>query len=194
MQPQDQKPGGVVPQVHAANDIPREEQSHHPADDEEAKVEIGELPTRALGAPQWRVAQSLQVLKDQVDRLAPNRSKASDGSIGDAAHASRSSDHNPWVIDGNIGVVTARDITHDPNSGCDANAIAESIKASRDARVKYIIWNKRIASSSPIGGQPAWAWRPYNGANPHNKHIHISVLPEKSAYDSTAAWAVEVLA
>ena len=42
----------------------------------------------------WRVARSLDVLLGQLNALAPERSKASDGSIGDAAHASRSSDHN----------------------------------------------------------------------------------------------------
>ncbi|HKV33547.1 MAG TPA: hypothetical protein VJP89_04485, partial [Pyrinomonadaceae bacterium] len=59
----------------------------------------------------WRVAKSLLRLREQINELAPNRSKASDGTIGDAAHASRKSDHNPWVKDGSIGVVTAMDIT-----------------------------------------------------------------------------------
>ena len=55
----------------------------------------------------WRVAESLQRLLDQVNQMAPVRSKASDGAIGDASHQTRDSDHNPWVTDGNIGVVTA---------------------------------------------------------------------------------------
>ena len=84
----------------------------------------------------WRVAESLQRLLEQVNQMAPDRNKASDGSIGDPRHQSRASDHNPWVIDGNIGVVTARDITHDPRNGCDAQKIADSIVASRDPRVK----------------------------------------------------------
>jgi hypothetical protein len=132
----------------------------------------------------WRVAESLQRLLAQVNQMAPSRNKASDGSIGDPRHQSRASDHNPWVIDGNMGVVTARDITHDPNNGCDAQKIADSIVASRDPRVKYLIWNRRICNSQV---EP-WTWRKYTGTNPHNKHIHISVLPQKAKYDDTSDW------
>lgn len=81
-------------------------------------------------------------------------------------------------------MVTARDITHDPKNGCDAQKIADSIVASRDPRVKYLIWNRRICSSDV---QP-WTWRKYTGSNPHNKHIHISVLPQKAKYDETSDW------
>ena len=161
-------------------------------DDEYAEPGVvKELPAIELEAViSWRVAKSLLALRRQVDAKAPRRSKASDGTIGDAAHATRSSDHNPWVRDGAMGVVTAMDITHDPANGCDAGALAESIRSSRDVLVKYIIWNRRIASLSVIGGVAAWTWRPYGGSNPHSKHVHISVQPEKAAFDSEAAWAV----
>lgn len=138
----------------------------------------------------WRLAQSLKHLKRQVDRGAPGRRRDSDGAIGDAAHATRNSDHNPWVLDGGEGVVTALDITHDPAGGCDAGALAEAIRASRDRRVKYVIWNRRIASASVVGGVPAWEWRPYSGRNPHTRHVHISVKPEKVRYDATDDWLV----
>ena len=81
-------------------------------------------------------------------------------------------------------MVTARDFTHDPRNGCDAQKVADSIVASRDPRVKYIIWNRQICNSKT---QP-WTWRRYTGANPHNKHVHISLLPEKAKYDSRADW------
>lgn len=45
----------------------------------------------------WRLARGLEHLRAQVNTKWSNRSKDSDGSIGDEAHASRSSDHNPWV-------------------------------------------------------------------------------------------------
>ncbi len=138
----------------------------------------------------WRVAASLKHLKRQVDTRAPGRRRDSDGAIGDAAHATRNSDHNPWVLDGGEGVVTALDITHDPSGGCDAGALAEAIRTSRDPRVKYIIWNRQIASSSVVRGVPAWEWRPYSGRNPHTKHVHISVKPEKPRYDATDEWLV----
>ncbi len=129
-------------------------------------------------------AGSLERLLEQINQMAPDRSKASDGSIGDASHQTRDSDHNPWVVDGDIGVVAARDFTHDPKGGRDAQNLADSITASRDSRVKYIIWNRRIISSQV---QP-WKWRNYAGPNPHTKHIHVSVLPSKAKYDDKSDW------
>jgi uncharacterized protein YuzE len=185
---------GVYSQVHEADDIPPEEQTRNVGDDIAADREedrpMAGVEMEVAAAVQWRVAKSLLALRDQVNRKAPHRNKANDGTIGDAAHASRSSDHNPWVTDGNVGVVTAMDITHDPAHGCDANAIAEAIRSSQDSRVKYVIWNRRISNPLPLDGQPPWAWRPYHGANPHNHHVHISLKPEKSSYDSVASWAV----
>jgi hypothetical protein len=143
----------------------------------------------ALTRP-WRVAGCLLTLRTQVNTRWPGRNKASDGTIGDAAHASRSSDHNPWVVDGAEGVVTAMDITHDPTSGCTGDVIADAIIAARDARVKYIIWNRQILSSYAINGVDAWCWRPYGGSNPHTHHIHISVSSDKALYDDTTQWSI----
>ncbi|HEV2763746.1 MAG TPA: hypothetical protein VGV38_12265 [Pyrinomonadaceae bacterium] len=181
---QDEQAGA---QVRAADDIPEEERvKHDEVDDEEAKDELGETgQTRATRGP-WRVAKALLTLREQVNARHPGRSKVSDGTIGDAAHASRSSDHNPWVRDGGNGVVTGMDITHDPAHGCDCNVLAEAIRTGGDARVKYVIWNRQIANPAIQGG----AWRPYGGKNPHNHHVHISVKPEKANYDSTAPWAI----
>lgn len=137
----------------------------------------------------WRVARSLDVLLDEINEMAPHRSKVADGAIGDAAHASRTSDHNPWVRSGSTGVVTARDFTHDPARGCDAGEIAEFVRRlgkSGDRRVKYVISNARIASE--IGD---WKWRPYRGINAHRHHVHVSVSEEKRFYDSTARWGVD---
>lgn len=139
----------------------------------------------------WRVAKSLDVLLAQVNALAPNRSKKSDGSIGDAKHRSRASDHNAWVTDGNMGVVTARDFTHDPKGGFDAYQFAETLKVSKDPRIKYVISNRRIFSGA---GQkyPAWTWRKYYGTNPHDKHTHVSVKSGKVLYDLTTPWDLAV--
>jgi hypothetical protein len=133
----------------------------------------------------YRIAKSLDKLRSQVNAAAPHRSKASDGWIGDKAHFKKgsASDHNPWV-DG--GVVTALDITHDPARGCDAEAIAEALIQSKDKRIKYIIWDRQIVSST----KSPWKWRTYTGANPHNKHVHISVVSQASGYDDTSAWAI----
>src|SRR5688572_28860463 len=129
----------------------------------------------------WRLAKSLEKLRSQVNEMWPDRSKASDGTIGDTAHASRPSDHNPNAA----GVVNALDITHDPKNGPDAGALADTLKASRDPRIKYIISNKRIWN--PVISKD---WRPYTGSNPHSKHVHISVMPDKKLYDDVTPWAI----
>lgn len=137
----------------------------------------------------WRVAASLLVLRNQVDKAAPARSTVSDGTIGDAAHATRKSDHNPWVLDGGKQpVVTALDITHDPRNGVDCEVIADAIIRSRDPRVKYIIWDKQIIKPT------RWEWTPYTGANPHNLHMHVSVFPSEELFDNKVPWKIGDLA
>jgi hypothetical protein len=136
----------------------------------------------------WRPAKSLIRLRDQINQSAPHRSIASDGTIGDERHKTRNSDHNPWVQDGDLGIVTAIDITHDPDDGCDAEQFVRALIRSRDLRIKYIIWNHRIISSQV---QP-WVWRSYSGRNPHTKHFHLSVKPDKVHYDSIDAWHIEL--
>lgn len=133
----------------------------------------------------WRLAESLKTLRDQINQAAPRRSKISDGTIGDTAHSKRASDHNPVG-----GVVKALDITHDPLDGCDAGKIVEALRGSKDPRIKYLIFRSRIANFQSTAGTPAWAWRKYNGTNPHDKHFHISVRAEKAFHDNTRQWTV----
>lgn len=140
----------------------------------------------------WRVAKSLNQLLAEIDASAPNRSKVSDGSIGDENHQNTNSDHNPWCCG---WVVTARDFTHDPNGGFDSYAYAEwqrkrcrgdiLIDGKRETRVKYIISNRKIASPTQN-----WAWRTYTGSNPHDHHCHLSVdcTAEGGAMDSVTKW------
>lgn len=149
---------------------------------------IREHLAASLKASGWRVAKSLDQLLSQVNTMAPNRDKSSDGSIGDGNHENTNSDHNPWVTDSSgRHVVTARDITHDPDNGCDCTGITAALAASKDRRIKYIIWNSRIISSqvSP------WRWRAYHGSNPHDQHFHISVLSHQPDYDATNTWRIE---
>jgi hypothetical protein len=129
----------------------------------------------------YRIAESLDELRDEINTAYPNRGKTSDGWIGDAAHQNEgsSSDHNPWVIDADgTGVVTALDIT--TRGGSDpGDELAERLRM--DPRTKYVIRNQRIAN----GGQP---WTPYYGADHHDTHTHVSVLPYPSAYDNRTPW------
>ena len=139
----------------------------------------------------WRLALALAQLREELDAAAPARSRASDGTIGDAAHASRDSDHNPWVTDRGVGVVTAIDLTDDDAHGADMAKLADHLLRKRDPRIKYLIHNARIASSYPTSSTPAWTWRPYSGVNAHRKHLHVSVQPEHALYDSRAGWDVK---
>jgi len=120
----------------------------------------------------WRLAGSLVTLLAHVNAIAPRRSEASDGDIGNAEHAARASDHNP----NDRGVVTAIDITHDSDNGCDGSIITEALRVSRNPRIKYVIFNRRIFSATVS----PWMWRPYSGQNPHTKHFHVSVIDEVS--------------
>ena len=137
-----------------------------------------------------RIAKSLDTLRSQVNARWPKRNKDSDGWIGDAAHfkKGRATDHNPHVKDGSTGVVTALDITHDPKSGCDAGVIAEVLIASRDPRIKYIIWNRQIIAGD--AGPSPWKPRKYSGKNPHTMHVHTSVKASKAKYDDAGDWAM----
>lgn len=122
----------------------------------------------------WRLAPCLVAMIDEADRIAPKRSTASDGSIGDAAHSARTSDHNPDVEPG-PDWVDALDITHDPGDGMDIHAklrvIANRVKLGLEDRVSYLISNDEIFSEK----NGVWAWRPYSGSNEHRQHGHISV-------------------
>lgn len=133
----------------------------------------------------WRVAASLLKLREQVNQKWPNRSKDSDGTIGNAEHSSRESDHNPNPE----GVVCAMDITHDPAHGFNSYTFADLILAKQDRRLKYVISNRRIGSG-PAGPSPG-KWRPYGGANAHDHHCHISVMPDKAHFDSAAEWSID---
>lgn len=143
-------------------------------------------------ANSWRNCKATLKLRSQINVAYPNRDKKSDGTVGDPAHCPGTSDHCPNIIDNGVGVVTAIDITHDPGSGCDIHAIADTILASKDFRIKYIISNGRIGSSYDHGNEPAWKWRNYSGSNPHTKHAHFSVLGTSDKYDSEADWQIAV--
>lgn len=136
----------------------------------------------------WRLASSLVRLRDQVNAAYPNRSRASDGTIGDTAHAASASDHNP----NGAGVVCAMDLTHDPGNGFDAHALADHLIANRHSNLKYVISNSRIA-----GAWSGWRWQNYAGSNPHNKHIHVSVGVGSDGrstppYDGTQDWSINI--
>lgn len=131
----------------------------------------------------WRLAKSLEVLRSQVNAAYPKRSKASDGTIGDASHAASASDHNP----NSEGVVCALDLTHNPANGFDAERLAEAQRKNPHPDLKYIVWKGRIASR-----KYGWVWRASSG---HFHHIHLSVGigtdgKSKQPYDDRTPWDI----
>ena len=134
----------------------------------------------------WRLARSLENLRNEINEIAPNRSKASDGTIGDDPHQGRPSDHNPNPKN----VVCAFDATHDPGSGADMRRVSEHLRTNRHEALKYIIWSRRIASASS-----GWRWTAYHGSNPHTRHMHVSVGrgPDGQStgpYDDSSPWGL----
>lgn len=123
----------------------------------------------------WRLANSLTTLRNQVNAAYPGRNKVSDGTIGDAAHSSRTSQHNPNPA----GVVTAIDITHDPAHGVNGQTLADALIT--DSRAWYVIFNRRIRYHG--GG-----WQAYSGSNPHTQHVHLSTKQDAGNYDNARNW------
>jgi hypothetical protein len=126
---------------------------------------------RSSGDP--RSPAAVAMLRD-ADELAPDRSKASDGIMGDAAHQARKSGHNAG---------DACDLTHDPEGGFDCAEWAP--KALEDPRCLYVIWDRKIASRARI----AEGWRKYDGPNGHAHHMHVEVDPAQREDDSPWPWA-----
>ena len=118
----------------------------------------------------WKLSKAAVQLREQIDDCYPERSRKSDGTLGDSRHSARKSDHNP---DAN-GWVRAIDITADLGVSLDETAdlveqLRKYAKKAKRKRISYIIYNGRIAS--PILN---WKWRKYRGSNPHKAHFHCS--------------------
>lgn len=136
----------------------------------------------------YRRARALDILVAQVNQVFPLRDRASDGWIGDAAHRNRVSDHNPNAA----GIVTAQDIDDDLAPGIDSWQLANELLASGDDRIKYVISHGRISNPDRRRwADPATRWVPYNGANAHRSHMHLSVTA--AGADQSRAWNLPML-
>lgn len=126
----------------------------------------------------WKLAKCLTRLRDQINAESPNRNKVSDGTISDAAHRARVSDHNP----DSRGIVTAMDITHDPPNRVDGSVLSEAL--IKDPRTKYVIFAGRIWKAR------TGKWETYRGPNSHHHHLHLSVKPD--LVDNVEPWPLSL--
>lgn len=131
----------------------------------------------------WRNCRASDTLHYAVNRLWPMRDTALDGSYGDLAHPSRRSDHHPWLVIDEVGIVRAR--CFDAN-GIDGAWLAQQLRrlgAAGDPRLAaggYVIFNERITSANWM------TWRKYTGKDPHHDRLHVSFA--MSGFDNPAPW------
>jgi hypothetical protein len=133
-------------------------------------------------------------LRDRIQKLRPDLPASGFGILGDADHATRFSDHNPWKKDAaGRGVARALDV---PLAGESNRRFARRLRRIAKGwpllrrkphpafgRHGYIISDRRIASF-----KTGWKWVRYNGSNPHTTHVHVSFGRAESRYDNERSW------
>jgi hypothetical protein len=146
----------------------------------------------------WILIEAGKSLFAAFDALAPDRDHASDGSIGDAAHAAEVSDHNPDetgsvpIHDADkINEVHAVDVDSDLRTpGLSMETCVQFIlsrcRAGAEKRLRYVIYNRRIWEASN-----GWDQRAYTGSSAHTEHAHFSFSYVTSLEASTASWHLE---
>lgn len=124
-----------------------------------------------------RIARSLEVLGGEVLDLSPLTTLYY---YDDTRHVDSDHDPNPQ------GVICGLDIM--AGHGLDLQWLADEILKRRNPDLKYVIYNRRIASANT-----GWEWAPYYGSNPHTDHIHVSVGVgadgySRQPYDDIERW------
>ncbi|GAA0494688.1 hypothetical protein Ade02nite_19900 [Paractinoplanes deccanensis] len=147
----------------------------------------------------WILVPCLVKLRSEFNTAAPNRDKASDGTIGDTAHAAGgNSDHLP---DEHYAALRNKDTDATPEvhaidvdsdlrqPGLTMEIVVQRIlkrcRSGAEKRLRYIIWNRRIWEASN-----GWQQRPYQGSNPHDHHAHFSASYTTALEASTASWQI----
>jgi hypothetical protein len=145
----------------------------------------------------WILVPSLVSLRNEINALAPNREKYTDGSVGDSSHSGSSSDHNPdetgrtpYEDSDNINEVHAIDVDVDLKKvGWSmtriTNLIVSRHRAGLDNRLQNVIYNRKIASRSW-----GWTWEDYDGDSPHTGHAHFSARYTTAQENDTRPWGL----
>lgn len=146
----------------------------------------------------WILVPCLRALFTEFNKVAPNRLKDSDGSIGDTAHRQSVSDHNPDeegrvpIHDADaINEVHAIDVDKDlRESDLTMEKVVQFLlgrcRSGAEKRLRYIIYNHRIWRASN-----GWVQETYDGPSPHTEHAHFSASYDPKNEASTASWHLE---
>lgn len=124
-------------------------------------------------------------LRSEFNTEAPNRDKGADGWIGDPAHQTHVSDHNP----DSQGRVLAIDIDTTgpwPNGytlDTYVNYIIERCRSGEEDRIEYIIRNRKIFERDND-----YNAREYDGDDPHTNHAHFSARHDHTGQNSKGEW------
>lgn len=144
-----------------------------------------------------KLVACLDQARTEFNTLSPGRDKASDGWIGDRAHAGRASDHNPdesgrpEVGDAdNVDEVHAIDVDADLRRPGVTMALVVAMlvgrcRAGREKRLRYIIFNRTIWSASR-----RWEAANYTGSSPHVKHGHLSASYVSALEADRRPWGI----
>lgn len=135
----------------------------------------------------WYLNRALSNFRSAVNDAYPLRDKESDGTIGDEAHQSGSSDHNP----DSDGSVDAWDMDVEVNGkGKAFKADVEHLKGVFEAHPSSSYWihNDQIAKRSE-----GWVRKSYAYAGPsrnrHTQHVHWNT--RSSHETSTTPWIIQ---
>lgn len=148
----------------------------------------------------WHLAATLVQLRKEVNDLYPLRDKTSDGTLGNAAHSSRLSDHNPdddravCAIDIDEDLTGSANPTYprfNPGQAAKSRLVDELLalaKAGKVPQLYYVIY-ERVIYSRTRGFAP----KVYTGVNAHEHHVHVSVYHDDRLKNSTKPWGLTPL-
>lgn len=156
-------------------------------------------------AAAWELVPCLVTLREEFNKIAPKRSKTSDGSIGNLVHSEGNSDHNPDETgrthdedSDNLNEVHGIDVDKDLNSDdfdmgdvihYMVNECRKPNTVGKDkGRLQTIIYNRKIYEA-----YDGWKEREYRGDNPHTEHAHFSAEYTKDPgglSSDTSSWGL----
>lgn len=143
----------------------------------------------------------LVALSEEFDEVGPDRSTASDGSIGDQDHAERSSNHNKDDTSGSSTPQSDSDSSPDIRAidvtskgpwlnGMTMQAAVDLIvgrcRSGAENRLVEVIYNRHAWYKSN-----GWARIDYTGSNPHDKHAHFGAKADTGKLENdTRPWGL----